>query len=118
MADVYSWYKMFNIRFGIGTKTVNQTYLFQFVEQAVGQSDRDLSVIRELVGRIGLAALLKSLAYERHDDYAHEVMVTTAYIVYLLSEIILFDILAHIAHLYTEKDYRYLTEEELAGDDE
>ena len=79
-------------------------FFFQFVEQAVGQSDRDLSVIRELVGRIGLAALLKSLAYERHDDYAHEVMVTTAYIIYLLSEIILFDILAHIAHIYTEKD--------------
>ena len=88
LADGYGREVMLGVALGIVAETMDETHVFQLVEQASHESDGYLSRVRQLACRIGFLAFLKTLADERHHHHAKEVVVAATHVVGLLSEIV------------------------------
>ena len=76
--DVYGRLVGKGFTFFIRTNLMNQPYFFQFVQDASGQPDGDFSLFGQLFGGVGRSTGGESFGDERHDEYGHKVVVTSA----------------------------------------
>ena len=102
----------------VGGHLVHQLHFLKLLEETAGQSDGNLTFLRDFFGRVGLFATGKALGHERHHQHGHEVVVAAADVARILIEAEVADVLPRIGQLGAEEadGPRYLKPEEEQGE--